>query len=68
MGAQEHKTKVIANSLNPKWNHSMQFSIRDPQEDVLCIAVYDRDLFIPNGIAILISYHTTYDLVKNTCQ
>ena len=27
----------------------MQFSIRDPQEDVLCITVYDRDLFTPNG-------------------
>lgn len=49
IGAQEHKTKVINNNLNPKWNHSMQFSIRDPQEDVLCITVYDQDLFTPNG-------------------
>lgn len=49
MGAQEHKTKVISSTLNPKWNASMQFTIRDLQEDVLCITVYDRDLFTPNG-------------------
>lgn len=49
MGAQEHKTKVINNTLNPKWNSSMQFTIKDLQEDVLCITVYDRDLFTPNG-------------------
>ena len=49
MGAQEHKTKVIPNTLNPKWNHSMQFTIRDPRQDVLCISVYDRDFFSPNG-------------------
>jgi len=50
MGAQEHKTKVIPNTLNPKWNASMQFTIRDVHEDVLCITVYDRDLFTPNGM------------------
>ena len=50
MGAQEHKTKVIPNTLNPKWNASMQFTIRDLHEDVLCITVYDRDLFTPNGM------------------
>ena len=27
----------------------MQFTIKDPQQDVLCITVYDRDLFTPNG-------------------
>ena len=49
MGVQEHRTKVINNSLNPKWNASMQFTIKDLHEDVLCITVYDRDLFTPNG-------------------
>lgn len=52
MGTQEHKTKVIANTLNPKWNSSMQFTIMDLQEDVLCITVYDRDLFTPNGNSV----------------
>ena len=55
MGAQEHKTKVIPNTLNPKWNASMQFTIRDLHEDVLCITVYDRDLFTPNGLHYLLS-------------
>jgi len=40
--------KVITNSLNPKWNASMQFNVKDLHEDVLCITVYDRDLFSPN--------------------
>ncbi|XP_064618193.1 intersectin-1-like isoform X1 [Liolophura sinensis] len=48
MGSQEHKTKVINGTLNPKWNTSMQFTIKDLQQDVLCITVYDRDLFSPN--------------------
>ncbi|XP_069137912.1 intersectin-1-like isoform X1 [Argopecten irradians] len=48
MGVQEHKTKVINSTLNPKWNQSMQFTIRDVQQDVLCITVFDRDLFSPN--------------------
>ena len=49
MGVQEHRTRVINNTLNPRWNASMQFTIKDPQQDVLCITVYDRDLFTPNG-------------------
>lgn len=49
MGAQEHKTKVISNTLNPKWNASMQFTVRDVDMDALCITVFDRDLFSPNG-------------------
>ena len=49
MGAQEHKTKVIPATLNPKWNQNMQFTIRDVDQDVLCITVFDRDLFSPNG-------------------
>ncbi|KAL5009816.1 hypothetical protein ScPMuIL_012121 [Solemya velum] len=48
MGVQEHKTKVINATLNPKWNASMQFTIKDVEQDVLCITVFDRDLFSPN--------------------
>ncbi|XP_013413935.1 intersectin-1 [Lingula anatina] len=48
MGSQEHKTKVINSTLNPKWNSSMQFTVKDVKEDVLCITVFDRDLFTPN--------------------
>lgn len=49
MGTQEHKTKVCQATQNPKWNSSMQFILRDLQQDVLCITVFDRDLFSPNG-------------------
>ena len=49
MGLQEHKTKVIPGTLNPKWNASMQFTIKDLHQDVVCLTVYDRDLFTPNG-------------------
>ncbi|CAL1275959.1 unnamed protein product [Larinioides sclopetarius] len=48
MGSQEHKTKVIPNTLNPRWNASMQFLVKNLYEDVLCISVFDRDLFSPN--------------------
>ncbi|KFM70234.1 Intersectin-1, partial [Stegodyphus mimosarum] len=48
MGSQEHKTKVIPNTLNPRWNESMQFVVKNLHEDVLCISVFDRDLFSPN--------------------
>jgi len=48
MGVQEHRTNVIQSTLNPKWNHSMQFSVRDVEQDILTLTVYDRDLFSPN--------------------
>ncbi|CAL1532410.1 unnamed protein product [Lymnaea stagnalis] len=48
MGSQEHRTKVIPGTLNPRWNASMQFQIRDVDRDTLCFTVYDRDLYSPN--------------------
>ncbi|PVD28103.1 hypothetical protein C0Q70_10685 [Pomacea canaliculata] len=53
MGTQEHRTRVVPGTLNPKWNSSMQFTIRDLNQDVLCITVYDRDIYSPNGILTL---------------
>lgn len=49
LGSQEHRTKVVPNSLNPKWNASMQFLVKDLKQDVLCVTVLDRDYFSPNG-------------------
>ncbi|XP_031554337.1 intersectin-1-like isoform X2 [Actinia tenebrosa] len=48
MGSQEHRTKVCPQTLNPKWNSTMSFVIKDMEQDVLCITVFDRDLFSPN--------------------
>lgn len=53
MGTQEHRTRVVPGTLNPKWNSSMQFTIRDLNQDVLCITVYDRDIYSPNGESTL---------------
>ncbi len=50
MGIQEQKTVVVKNTCNPKWNANMQFFIKDPVEDVLCITVFDKDYFSPNGM------------------
>ncbi|XP_054706164.1 intersectin-1-like [Uloborus diversus] len=48
MGSQEHKTRVMQNTLNPRWNASMQFLVKNLHQDVLCISVFDRDLYSPN--------------------
>eukprot|EP00794_Sanderia_malayensis_P000125 gene125-736_t len=48
MGSQEHKTKVISKTLNPKWNSKMIFTVKDIEQDVLCFTVFDRDFFSPN--------------------
>lgn len=69
MGVQEHKTKVINATLNPRWNASMQFTIKDLEQDVLCITVFDRDLFSPNGKTsstkdiLLINFHQLEDFL-----
>jgi len=48
VGSQEHRTLVVPSSLNPKWNASMQFLIKDLKQDVLCLTVLNRDSFSPN--------------------
>ena len=50
MGAdQEQKTPIVSSTCNPKWNSNMQFFIKDLRQDVLCITVFDKDYFSPNG-------------------
>ncbi|XP_043196241.1 intersectin-1-like isoform X3 [Amphibalanus amphitrite] len=48
MGSQVQRTPVVEGTLNPRWNHSMQFLVKDVRDDVLCISVFDRDYFSPN--------------------
>ena len=52
LGSQVHRTS-IANSANPKWDSSMQFHIKSLAEDVLCITVYEKGYFKPNGLFLL---------------
>uniref|UniRef100_A0A4W4HLC7 Intersectin 1 (SH3 domain protein) n=1 Tax=Electrophorus electricus TaxID=8005 RepID=A0A4W4HLC7_ELEEL len=48
MGAQCHITKTLQDTLNPKWNSNCQFFIRDLEQDVLCVTVFERDQFSPD--------------------
>ena len=43
------RTQVIPGTCNPRWNSSMQFFVRNLNEDVLCLTVFDKDYFAPNG-------------------
>lgn len=49
MGSQCHITKTMQDTLNPKWNSTCQFFIRDLEQEVLCITVFERDQFSPDG-------------------
>uniref|UniRef100_A0A3B3X3D4 Intersectin 1 (SH3 domain protein) n=1 Tax=Poecilia mexicana TaxID=48701 RepID=A0A3B3X3D4_9TELE len=48
MGSQCHITKTVQDTLNPKWNSNCQFFIKDLEQDVLCITVFERDQFSPD--------------------
>lgn len=49
MGAQKNRTKVVAATSEVQWSATMQFLIKDLKEDVLCLTVFDRGHFSPNG-------------------
>ena len=48
LGSEIRRTTVIKETLNPKWHDSMQFSVKDLHEDILCLTVYDKDEFSPD--------------------
>jgi hypothetical protein len=56
MGSQEHRTPAVVTlpQQDPKWNSSMQFLIKDINEDVLCITVRDKGHFSPDGLLKLL--------------
>uniref|UniRef100_A0A3P9HWB0 Uncharacterized protein n=1 Tax=Oryzias latipes TaxID=8090 RepID=A0A3P9HWB0_ORYLA len=49
-----HGTKTLGihtirtDTLNPKWNSNCQFFIKDLEQDVLCVTVFERDQFSPD--------------------
>uniref|UniRef100_A0A3Q3DXI3 Intersectin 2a n=1 Tax=Hippocampus comes TaxID=109280 RepID=A0A3Q3DXI3_HIPCM len=49
MGAQCYTSRPISNTLNPKWNFNCQFFIKDLYQDVLCITIFEKDQFSPDG-------------------
>uniref|UniRef100_A0A3B3BWE1 Intersectin 2b n=1 Tax=Oryzias melastigma TaxID=30732 RepID=A0A3B3BWE1_ORYME len=48
MGAQVFTTRTLNDTLNPKWNFSCQFHLKDLYQDVLCITISDRAQFSPD--------------------
>lgn len=49
MGSQEERTGVISGSDCPLWDASMQFQVKDLLEDTLCITVFDKGYYSPDG-------------------
>lgn len=49
MGAQIFTSRTLNDTLNPKWNFNCQFHIKDLYQDVLCITIFERDQFSPDG-------------------
>lgn len=49
MGDQVFTSRTLNDTVNPKWNFNCQFHIRDVYQDVLCITIYERDPFAPDG-------------------
>ncbi|KAF3849768.1 hypothetical protein F7725_019487 [Dissostichus mawsoni] len=49
MGAQCYTSRPASDTLNPKWNFNCQFFIKDLYQDILCITVFEKDQFSPDG-------------------
>ena len=49
MGSQSYTTRTLQDTLNPKGNFNCQFFIKDLYQDVLCLTMFDRDQFSPDG-------------------
>uniref|UniRef100_A0A4W4GNC1 Intersectin 2a n=1 Tax=Electrophorus electricus TaxID=8005 RepID=A0A4W4GNC1_ELEEL len=48
MGAQCYTSRPHRHAVNPKWNFSCHFFIKDVYQDVLCLTVFERDRFSPD--------------------
>lgn len=49
MGSQEERTRVVSGTDCPMWDTSMQFQVKDLQEDTLCITVFNKSYYTPDG-------------------
>jgi len=53
MGSQEERTSVVSGSDCPLWDASMQFQVKDLFEDTLCITVFDKGYYSPDGKSLV---------------
>lgn len=49
MGSQEQRTGIVSGTDCPLWDTSMQFQVKDLHEDTLCITVFDKGYYSPDG-------------------
>lgn len=63
MGSQEERTSVVSGTDCPLWDTSMQFQVKDLLEDTLCITVFDKGYYSPDGIfCIIYSLYANFTL------
>ncbi|XP_033230304.1 intersectin-1 isoform X3 [Belonocnema kinseyi] len=48
MGSQEERTSVVSGTDCPLWDASMQFQVKDLNEDTLCITVFEKGYYSPD--------------------
>lgn len=48
MGSRKQCTQ-INESIDPKWDTSMQFPVKDIQDDILCVTVFNKGYYSPDG-------------------
>lgn len=48
MGSRKQCTQ-ISESLDPKWDSSMQFLVKNVQDDILCVTVFNQGHYSPDG-------------------
>jgi len=58
MGAQCYTSRHQPDTLNPKWNFNCHFFIKDLYQDVLCLTIFERDQFSPDGGILHGNTHT----------
>uniref|UniRef100_A0AAQ5YFM6 Intersectin 2a n=1 Tax=Amphiprion ocellaris TaxID=80972 RepID=A0AAQ5YFM6_AMPOC len=75
MGAQCYTSRPVSDTLSPKWNFNCQFFIKDLYQDVLCITVFEKDQFSPDGqqieniqhlVTIYLCLNTETDILHST--
>lgn len=60
MGSQEQRTGIVSGTDCPLWDTSMQFQVKDLYEDTLCITVFDKGYYSPDG-----KINSTNKLIKH---
>jgi len=48
MGSRKQCTQV-SEFPDPKWDSSMQFLVKDIEDDILCVTVFNKDQYSPDG-------------------